>query len=157
MDINRLIATVFGAAGAIVAPVFSQLYGEGKVVTTSATILVILLALDWISGVRASKKDGSYGSEYGIDGVFRTVFILLFPALAHLLDVALGLPNIFFIFVVVDLGYHILQSSTANGIRAGWGRLMPNTALNFLTKWVKSELDAKVARAEKRLMQKRGE
>ncbi|MFC9538675.1 hypothetical protein ACFTQ7_02180 [Lysinibacillus sp. NPDC056959] len=42
--------------------------------------------MDWISGIRASKRDKSYGSSYGIDGLFRSLFLLLLPAGGHLLD-----------------------------------------------------------------------
>src|SRR5690625_6814288 len=60
-----------GIAGALLVPTFEYLYGEGEVVKYLMTALVFFVAMDWISGVRASKKENSYGSKYGIDGIFR--------------------------------------------------------------------------------------
>ncbi|WP_231603472.1 hypothetical protein [Bacillus sp. FJAT-27231] len=45
----------------------------------------------------------------------------------------------------------MIQSMIANSILAGWGEW----ALNKITEWVKSELEAKVSRAEGRKGQKR--
>ena len=87
--------------------------------------------MDWISGVRAAKKDETYASEYGIDGIFRTFFILLLP--------------------------HTIQSLTANAIRAGWGRWFPEWLLNKLADWVKEEIESKISRSESRKKLKIGE
>ncbi|MFC9538674.1 hypothetical protein ACFTQ7_02175 [Lysinibacillus sp. NPDC056959] len=53
--------------------------------------------------------------------------------------------------------YHIIQSMTANAIRAGWGQWFPDWLLTKLTEWVRSEIEAKLARAEERKMKKEGE
>lgn len=82
--------------------------------------LMFFIAMDWISGVRAAKKDNIYGSKYGIDGVFRTFFMLLLPAGGHLLDAVLSSPGVVFGMLVAGLLYHVLQSMTANAVRAGW-------------------------------------
>lgn len=39
---------------------------------------------------------------------------------------------------------------TANAIRAGWGQWVPDWILVKITDWVKSELESKLFRAEKR-------
>src|SRR5690554_5559253 len=107
--------------GAILVPVFEFLYGEGDVVKYLMTALLFFIVMDWISGIRAAKKDHSYGSKYGIDGVFRTFFILLLPAGGHLLDKVLGSPGVVFGMLGAGILYHVIQSMTANAIRAGWG------------------------------------
>ncbi|MFC9540800.1 phage holin family protein [Lysinibacillus sp. NPDC056959] len=143
--------------GAIFVPVFEFLYGEGEVVMYTMTALFFFLVMDWISGVRASKKDKSYGSSYGIDGLFRSFFLLLLPAGGHLLDMIFGTPGVVFGLLAAGLLYHIIQSMTANAIRAGWGQWFPDWILTKLTEWVRSEIEAKFARAEERKMKKEGE
>lgn len=147
---NELQRIVAGITGALFTPVFEFLYGEGEVVKAIMTALIFFIVMDWISGIRASKKDDSYGSEYGIDGVFRTFFILLLPAGGHLLDRIFGSPSIIFGAFGLGVLYHIIQSMTANSIRAGWGKWIPDWILTQLTDWVRSEIEAKIARANKR-------
>ena len=144
---GNIIAGIFGA---ILVPAFEFLYGEGDVVLYLMTALVFFVAMDWISGTRASKKDKTYCSKYGIDGIFRTFFILLLPAGGHLLDKVLGAPGIIFGILAVGILYHVIQSMTANSIRAGWGDWVPEKILTKLTDWVKDELESKIARSEKR-------
>src|SRR5690625_4563836 len=136
--------------GAILVPTFEFLYGEGDVVKYLMTALLFFIVMDWISGIRAAKKDHTYGSKYGIDGVFRTFFILLLPAGGHLLDKVLGSPSVIFGVLGAGILYHVIQSMTANAIRAGWGEWVPEWILTRLTEWVKDELESKLARSEKR-------
>src|SRR5690625_551785 len=136
--------------GAFLVPIFEFLYGEGDVVLYLMTALLFFVVMDWISGVRSAKKDKTYASKYGIDGIFRTFFILLLPAGGHLLDKVLGVPGIIFGALAIGVLYHVLQSMTANAIRAGWGSHVPDWLLTKLTDWVKEELESKLARSEKR-------
>lgn len=147
LSMDRFIAA---ASGAFLIPVFEFLYGEGEVVRFAMTALLFFVVMDWISGIRASKKDHSYASKYGIDGIFRTFFILLLPAGGHLLDMALGSPGVIFGLLSFGILYHVIQSMAANAIRAGWGEWVPEWVLSKLSGWVKSELDNKMRRAEKR-------
>ncbi|WP_231603474.1 phage holin family protein [Bacillus sp. FJAT-27231] len=71
--------------GALFTPIFESLYGEGEIVHAIMSAVVFFIMMDWISGTWASKKDTSYASKYGIDGLFRTFFILLLPGGGHLL------------------------------------------------------------------------
>lgn len=151
--VQRIIASTFGA---VFVPVVEFLYGEGEVVKYTMTALFFFLILDWISGVRASKKDDSYGSQYGIDGVFRSFFLLLLPAGGHLLDKIFDLPSIVFGLLAAGLLYHIIQSMTANAIRAGWGKWIPDWMLTKLTEWVRSEIEAKFTRAAERKSKREG-
>ncbi|WP_138751845.1 phage holin family protein [Paenibacillus sinopodophylli] len=144
------VQTIWTAAGAIVVPAFEFLYGAGEAVYTSMIALLFFILMDWISGTRAAKKDMSYGSSYGIDGVARTLFMLLLPAGGHLLDLVFKLPGILFGALTAGLLYHVIQSMVANSIRAGWGEWLPLNVLEALLKWVGSELDKKVQRATQR-------
>ncbi|KZR58367.1 phage holin family protein [Pseudobacillus badius] len=151
-SMQRIYAALIGA---LFTPMFESLYGEGETVRALMFAIAFFIAMDWMSGIRASKRDTSYASKYGIDGLFRTFFILLLPGGGHLLDVALGLPGILFGLLSFGILYHVIQSMTANSIRAGWGEWVPEWILNKITEWVKSELEAKLSRAEGRKEQKR--
>lgn len=152
--LNNTGAIVSGIFGAIITPVFEYFYGSGEFVKSLMTALFFFIAMDWISGVRAAKKDETYASVYGIDGIFRTFFILALPAGGHLLDKIVGAPSIAFGMLGFGVLYHVLQSMTANAIRAGWTTHVPEAILTWLINWVKSELEAKMARAEKRKNEK---
>ena len=142
--------TIWGAIGAIVVPAFEFMYGAGEAVIIAIVALIFFVGMDWITGSRAAKKDNSYGSEYGIDGIFRTFFMLLLPAGGHLLDLLFNLPGILFGALIAGLLYHVINSMVANAIRVGWGDWLPLTTLEVLLKWVGSEMDKKVQRAADR-------
>ncbi len=141
---------VVSTAGAFLVPAYEFFYGGGDAVTAIMSAVVFFIVMDWISGIRAAKKDDTYASRYGIDGVVRTLFMLMLPAGGHLLDVVFNLPGIIFGALAFGLLYHVLQSMTANSIRAGWSDWLPLPVLNALIKWVKSELDKKIQRADSR-------
>ncbi|MEK3888075.1 phage holin family protein [Bacillus sp. FSL K6-3431] len=143
-------AIISGIIGAIVGPSFKFLYGDSHVVGSVMTALIFFIVMDWISGTRAAKKDNTYVSKYGIDGIFRTFFVLALPAGGHLLDVVLGAPDVIFGMLAFGVLYHTLQSMTANAIRAGWGDSFPDWILTRITDWVKEELESKLKRAANR-------
>ncbi len=87
---NGLAATV----GAVVGPHLTFLYGEGRKEVLAA--FVGMIVFDWFTGIAAARRDKVYASEYGIAGISRTLFILLFPALANILDRAMGIPGFLF-------------------------------------------------------------
>lgn len=147
VSLDRIIAGLFGG---VLMPMFGYFYGTDSIVITAMVTLIFFIVLDWLSGIRASKKDNTYGSRYGVDGVFRTFFIVLLPAGGHLLDVMIGLPGMLFGLFVGGLIYHTLQSMIANCIRVGWADWLPISALELATNWVQSELEAKMTRAQQR-------
>ena len=97
---------VGGAIGGGLGTIINLLYGKANLIWISIYCWIIML--DWITGSKASKLDGTYSSQYGIEGITRTVVLLSLPVLAHLFDIALKLPDFFFFMVVGGLSYHIL-------------------------------------------------
>ncbi|WDI05089.1 phage holin family protein (plasmid) [Paenibacillus urinalis] len=139
-------ATIGGVFGSIVETV----YGGGEERKFMIAIYAFFIFMDWISGIAASKKDGSYSSEYGINGVLRTLFILCFPAAANMLDYVLNTPGVIFYFVTTGLIFHTFNSLTANSVRAGWEKWIPNSIINF----VQSEIENKSNRSSKNTEEK---
>ena len=141
---------LFSGLGALTYPAFQYLYGVGEVRITIVVLLGLLLALDWIGGSNASDKDGSYASEYGIKGIWRTVFILIVPIAGNLIDKVLSSPGVFFGLFTFGLMYHIGKSAVANAVRAGWANWLPISIFEMVFEWAKSEIEHKAARALKR-------
>lgn len=106
--------------------------------------------MQWTGSRRASKKDGSYASEYGINDRFRTVFLLGVPAVGNLIDGIIGMPMIAFGFLTGAFGIHIWKSMTANTVRDGWEKWVPTWAMNA----VADEIEHKLARSIKRRIDK---
>lgn len=150
MEKAALEKGIAAVAGGFLVPVFEFLYGQGPAVVSTMTALVFFIVMDWLSGSRAARRDNTYASRYGIDGIFRTFFMLLLPAGGHLLDVVIGLPGVLFGVFAVGLLYHTIKSMTANAIRAGWADWLPISVLEKVTEWVQSEIESKVDRALKR-------
>ncbi|RKN75085.1 phage holin family protein [Paenibacillus ginsengarvi] len=141
---------VSAVAGGILLPVFEFLYGAGIPVLYTMAALSFFIVMDWMSGSSAAKKDKTYASKYGIDGIFRTFFMVMLPAGGHMLDMVTGLPGIFFGIFAFGLLYHTLKSMTANAVRAGWAQWLPIALLEKVIEWVGSEMEAKVNRALQR-------
>lgn len=129
------------AAGAAVGAFVDVMYGPDRFYI--AVIFWLMIAFDWLTGIRAAKKDKTYTSAYGIDGVFRTAVMVALPVLGNLIDLAFGSPGVIFYGFTVGLAYHTWQSFTANAVRAGWERWIPKGVLSL----VDSELKAKMARS----------
>jgi phage-related holin len=137
--------------GAVIAPWVSLIYGDGRLIPIM--LLIIVIALDWITGISAAKKDMTFSSEYGLrQGLPRTLFLLSLPALANLFDSMLGVPGLLFYGITLGIVYHTWQSLTANAYRAGWGKWIPQSVMSH----IESELKAKVDRASKRGAEKEG-
>lgn len=133
--------------GAVIAPWIDLLYGPDRQKFFWALVAVIIL--DWLTGIAASIKHGSYASQYGKAGVARTLIVLAFPVAANALDNAMGTPGALFYTITFGLLYHTWQSITANTYRAGFGKWIPKKLLQM----VASEIKAK---EERSMRQKEG-
>ncbi|MFJ7662952.1 phage holin family protein [Lysinibacillus sp. NPDC097162] len=133
--------------GAICMMIFQLGFGAVPTILIAYLLYVTLIALDWLTGTSAAKKDGIDTSAYGIDGVKRTVFLLCLPVLARLIDLIMHSEVIVTGVVIAILARSIARSVIANTKRAGWNTWLPTWAIE----WVSAELDHKDARAKQRL------
>lgn len=117
----------------------------GSANTKIIIALILIIVADWFAGISASLKDGSYASAYGLQGLLRTVVMLVLPAVGYLLDDLFGV-NILFYALVGGIGFHTWVSFTANMSRAGWDKWIPKRVLDGIT----SEIEAKMARSNGR-------
>lgn len=148
--INPFDHPIAGVIGSVFVSLFTFLYGDGSVSSIGMSLYIMIIAADWISGYAAAKKDGSYASEYGIEGAYRTVLLLIFPAMANGADKLLNMPNVLFGFVLCAFSAHIWKSMTANVYRAGYDKWIPVWVLER----VYDEIEHKTARARKRIAEK---
>ncbi|EJR71148.1 phage holin family protein [Bacillus thuringiensis] len=148
INISDIItSTDFRAASVVsggIGTFLSLVYGKTNLIWIF--ILMMVVGLDWITGSKASKLDGTYSSQYGIEGIARTVVLFLLPCLAHMFDIAFKLPDFFFFMVTGGLIYHIFNSFTANCVRVGWDKWIPT----WLLESVASEIQAKIQRSDAR-------
>lgn len=145
--IDIITSTTFKAGSVVgsgVGTFLSLVYGKTNLIWIF--ILMMVVGLDWITGSKASKLDGTYSSQYGIEGIARTVVLFLLPCLAHMFDIAFKLPDFFFFMVTGGLIYHIFNSFTANCVRVGWDKWIPT----WLLESVASEIQAKIQRSDAR-------
>ncbi|MFF0825977.1 holin family protein [Brevibacillus sp. NPDC003359] len=129
-------------AGAIVSPAFHYLYGTNR--QDILIVLFFMIALDWVTGISAAKKNQSYSSDYGISSIPRTLFLFALLAVGNMLDRVMGTPGFLFYGVTFGLIYHTWTSLTANAHRAGWP--MPKSIENL----VGSEIKAKAERSARK-------
>lgn len=126
---------IAAAIGAVLAPIFQYFYGTGR--TDIMVVLLLCIALDWITGIQAAKKkDKTYSSEYGLSRIPRTLFLLTLPAVANLLDRVMATPGFLFYGVTFGLIYHTWNSLTANAHRAGWP--VPKAIVNMVATEIKA-------------------
>lgn len=147
-NFNNLISTRHGVIGVVSGAggsLLSKIYG-GDMFVYFALILSLAIAFDWAGAIAASKKDGSYASAYGIQGVMRVAVMLGLPAFGGALDHILGTPNVIFFMFWGGLLFHTLVSMSANFKRAGWNVWIPTWAIDL----VASEIEAKIKRSESR-------
>jgi toxin secretion/phage lysis holin len=80
---------------------------------------MILVIVDYISGVIASATEGKLSSKVGMVGIAKKVFIFLLVTVAHKIDVALGNGHVFRDAVIYFYIANELLSITENGGRMG--------------------------------------
>lgn len=120
MTWDRILKLAAGVAGAI-----AGLFGEW---TTTMTILVILMATDYISGWivalcgRSPKTEsGGLSSKVGFIGIAKKAFIMIMVLLATLLDKAIGTGQMVFqsslvLYYIANEGLSILENAALMGV-----------------------------------------
>lgn len=95
-----------GVVGGVISGVMSILYVE-KVNMYVALLILAVVALDWLGAIGAALKDGSYSSDYGIRGIFRTTIMFVLPLIGRLIDV---IPGISIVVAGVEIsGFYLSQ------------------------------------------------
>ena len=69
--------TGIGSVGAFFMLIFTFIYVKGPTALLWMLVYCLLIATDWLSGYRASRIDRRYASEYGIEGAYRTAYLLI--------------------------------------------------------------------------------
>ncbi len=116
------------AIGGIIGWVWGMAFGD--VHLAMAWFLTIMLS-DYVSGVYRALRMGEYSSKTGLNGIIKKFLILWLCALAHGLDVIIGLTIIQSAFIGA-FGFNEMLSIIENLGRVHPG-LIPEQIQNFLT------------------------
>ena len=120
MTWDKILKWLAGIAGAI-----AGLFGEWS---TTLTILVVVMAIDYISGVivaacgKSPKTDaGGLSSKVGFIGIAKKGFIMLLVLLATMLDRAIGNETMVFqtslvFYYIANEGLSILENAALMGL-----------------------------------------
>lgn len=106
---------------AFFAGVLTLMFGEWSALLT---ILVALVAIDFVTGMTAASLDGGLKSKIGMIGIARKVFIFAMVAVAHLIDLLLvesGFESTELVMTMVIVFYAVneILSITENAGRIG--------------------------------------
>lgn len=158
VDVSKIITDnpYLSGIAALLLAIFGAMYGDGEVTRAGMFLLVILIAIDWVSGFNAAKKDQIDTSSYGIEGLYRTMVLLLLPAVAHFIDIFFYTYGVVSYFMIAALARHLTKSFIANVHRVGWTQWVPTPTLEALLSWVEDEIAHKDARARRRFEQIHG-
>ncbi|MPM72715.1 hypothetical protein SDC9_119691 [bioreactor metagenome] len=112
------VMALFSAIGAV----FSWLVGG---VDAPIKALLVLICIDYVSGMLAAWKTGTLSSQRSFIGIKRKIVILAVVAFASLLDTAMSLNHIFRSMAV--FGYSAMEglSIIENVDRMGYGEYIP--------------------------------
>lgn len=120
MTWDKILKWLAGIAGAI-----AGLFGEW---TTTLTILVVVMAIDYVSGVlvaacgKSPKTEaGGLSSKVGFIGIAKKGFIMLLVLLATMLDKAIGNETMVFqtslvFYYIANEGLSILENAALMGL-----------------------------------------
>lgn len=120
MTWDKILKFLAGIAGAI-----AGLFGEW---TTTLTILVVVMAIDYISGVLVAAcgkslktEAGGLSSKVGFIGIAKKGFIMLLVLLATMLDRAIGNETMVFqtslvFYYIANEGLSVLENAALMGL-----------------------------------------
>ncbi|WP_342472184.1 phage holin family protein [Metasolibacillus sp. FSL H7-0170] len=120
---EKYIAFISGAVGAIVSYLVG---GLGMAVT----VLIALMALDYVTGLMQATINQSLNSRVGFNGIIRKIYYLMLVASVYL--IALVIPGIEYAGDGATVAFCVLEfiSITENGTKMGlW---MPKFVQNLL-------------------------
>ncbi|KYG91498.1 hypothetical protein A0U40_00690 [[Bacillus] sp. KCTC 13219] len=120
---EKYIAFISGAVGAIVSYLVG---GLGMAVT----VLIALMALDYVTGLMQAAINQSLNSRVGFNGIIRKIYYLMLVASVYL--IALVIPGIEYAGDGATVAFCVLEfiSITENGTKMGlW---MPKFVQNLL-------------------------
>lgn len=86
-QLSTLAKTVLAGAGGA----FGYVFGEWSVMLQ---VLTAMIMLDYATGLLASGVEGKLSSKAGFKGIAKKIGIFLFVAVAHFVDLALGITMI---------------------------------------------------------------
>lgn len=121
MTWDKIVKALAGVAGAI-----AGLFGEWN---TMLTILVVVMAIDYVSGWivalcgRSPKTEGGgLSSKVGFIGIAKKAFIMLLILLATMLDRAIGTGAAVFqsslvLYYIANEGLSILENAALMGVK----------------------------------------
>ena len=109
---GNIFKTVAAGAGAILA----YLFGGWNALLG---ILLAFVITDYITGVVAAWLDKSLSSEIGFKGIAKKIMIFVIVAVAHLVDIALGLEAILMSAAIFFYLANELLSILENAARIG--------------------------------------
>lgn len=112
------IEAVWGAAVGVCGTLTSYLFGEWN---NALDTLLMLMMLDYVSGLLAAYINPklALNSQKGFKGIARKMFILLIVAMAHRVDLLLGVSSICTMatfFYVANEGLSITENAAKAGV-----------------------------------------
>jgi toxin secretion/phage lysis holin len=87
--------------------------------------LLVLICLDYVTGMLAAWKTGTLSSQRGFTGLWRKVVILVVIAVANMIDTAMGLGHVFRIMAICGYAGNEGLSIVENIDRMGYGEHIP--------------------------------
>jgi toxin secretion/phage lysis holin len=146
MIVNKSLAlgAITGTIGTFLDAVFNA---KGLMIMHVYIVaaLAIVVALDYVVGVRVAKKNGKYESNIGIDAVIRDGIIFGTVTVAWIFDQLLSTGALIFAVLSLSFIYHNAQSFAANLYVLGWEKHFPM----WLFKILESEINAKIEKYKK--------
>jgi toxin secretion/phage lysis holin len=112
------IMALFSAVGAV----FSFLVGG---MDAPIKALLVLICLDYVSGMIAAWKTGTLSSQRGFKGLGRKIVILAVVAFANVLDVSMSLNHMFRSMAIFGYAGMEGMSILENIDRMGYGEYIP--------------------------------
>lgn len=113
-NLETVIKTLIGVSGATA----SYLWGEWSVLLQ---VLVVFVAIDYVTGFMAAAVQGKLKSEVGLKGIAKKVFIFAIVAVAFMIDKALGGDSTLFrdaaiFFYLANEALSILENAGKAGV-----------------------------------------